>query len=54
MATYTPNLGLHQRAATDSFLRTDYNTGLNKIDTAVLAGLTPTHPPLLTPTPFRV
>ena len=35
MATYTPNYGLHQWAATDSFLRTDFNTDLSKIDTAL-------------------
>ena len=32
MATYTPNIGLHQWAPEDDFLRTDFNTDLSKID----------------------
>lgn len=35
----TPNLGLHQWSAGDSFLRTDFNSDFSKIDTAVGAGL---------------
>ena len=35
MATYTPNYGLHQWESSDDFLRTDFNTDLSKIDTAL-------------------
>ena len=35
MATYTSNYGLHQWAPEDNFLRTDFNTDLQKIDTAL-------------------
>ena len=35
MATYTSNYGFHQWAPEDNFLRTDFNTDLQKIDTAL-------------------
>ena len=35
MATYTTNYQLHQWEASDSFLRTDFNTDFQKIDAAV-------------------
>lgn len=35
MATYTSNYGLHQWAAEDNFLRTDFNTDFSKIDAAI-------------------
>ena len=35
MATFTSNYGLHQWAPEDNFLRTDFNTDLQKIDTAL-------------------
>ena len=35
LATYTANYGLHQWEATDDFLRTDFNTDFQKIDTAI-------------------
>ena len=35
MATYTPNYGLHQWVPEDVFVRTDFNTDLSKIDTAL-------------------
>ena len=35
MATYTSNYGLHQWEPSDNFLRTDFNTDLQKIDTAL-------------------
>lgn len=35
MASYTPNIGLHQWVAGDKFLRTDFNTDFQKIDTAM-------------------
>ena len=35
MATYTSNYQLHQWEASDSFLRTDFNTDFQKIDAAV-------------------
>ena len=38
MATYTENYQLHQWVPEDDFLRTDFNTDFQKIDTA-LAGL---------------
>lgn len=38
VATYTTNYGLHQWAASDNFLRTDFNTDHQLID-AALAGL---------------
>ena len=38
MASYTQHYQLHQWASTDDFLRTDFNTDLEKIDTA-LGGL---------------
>ena len=38
MATYTSNYQLHQWVPEDDFLRTDFNTDFQKIDTA-LAGL---------------
>ena len=38
MATYTSNYQLHQWVSEDDFLRTDFNTDFQKIDTA-LAGL---------------
>lgn len=37
MASYTANYGLHQWESTDNFLRTDFNTDYQLIDTA-LAG----------------
>ena len=37
MASYTPNYGLHQWVEEDNFLRTDFNTDLSKIDTAIKA-----------------
>ena len=35
MATYTSNYQLHQWEASDSFLRTDFNTDFQKIDAAI-------------------
>ena len=35
MATQTPNYGLHQWEPSDNFLRTDFNTDFQKIDTAL-------------------
>ena len=35
MATYTTNYQLHQWEASDSFLRTDFNTDFQKIDAAI-------------------
>lgn len=35
MASYTQHYQLHQWASTDDFLRTDFNTDLEKIDTAL-------------------
>ena len=35
MASYTTNYGLHQWESTDDFLRTDFNTDFQKIDTAI-------------------
>ena len=35
MANQTPNYGLHQWEPSDDFLRTDFNTDLQKIDTAL-------------------
>ena len=35
MATYTTNYQLHQWEASDSFLRTDFNTDFQKIDAAL-------------------
>ena len=35
MASYTTNYQLHQWEASDSFLRTDFNTDFQKIDAAV-------------------
>ena len=35
MATYTANYGLHQWVPEDNFQRTDFNTDLFKIDTAL-------------------
>ena len=35
MANYTQHYQLHQWEATDNFLRTDFNTDLQKIDTAL-------------------
>ena len=35
MATYTEHYGLHQWESTDDFLRTDFNTDFQKIDTAL-------------------
>ena len=35
MASYTANYGLHQWEASDSFLRTDFNADLQKIDAAI-------------------
>ncbi|MBM6927182.1 hypothetical protein [Pseudoflavonifractor phocaeensis] len=35
MATYTANYGLHQWVPEDVFVRTDFNTDLSKIDTAL-------------------
>lgn len=35
MATYTEHYGLHQWLPEDNFLRTDFNTDLEKIDTAL-------------------
>lgn len=35
MATYTANYGLHQWVPEDDFLRTDFNTDFQKIDTAI-------------------
>ena len=40
MATYTANYGLHQWEPTDSFLRTDFNEDLAKIDTGIKAAQT--------------
>ena len=49
MATYTPNYGLHQWVPEDTFLRTDFNTDFEKIDTA-LSGLNQAKPELVTGT----
>lgn len=35
MATYTTNYGLHQWVPEDDFLRTDFNTDFQKIDSAI-------------------
>ena len=35
MASYTEHYGLHQWEPSDNFLRTDFNTDLEKIDTAL-------------------
>lgn len=35
MATYTEHYGLHQWVSEDNFLRTDFNTDLEKIDQAL-------------------
>ena len=35
LATYTEHYGLHQWESTDDFLRTDFNTDFQKIDTAL-------------------
>lgn len=35
MATYTEHYGLHQWVPEDNFLRSDFNTDLQKIDTAL-------------------
>lgn len=35
MATYTEHYGLHQWEPNDNFLRTDFNTDFEKIDTAL-------------------
>ena len=35
MATYTSHYQLHQWEASDSFLRTDFNTDFQKIDAAI-------------------
>lgn len=35
MASYTEHYGLHQWAPEDDFLRTDFNTDFQKIDTAI-------------------
>ena len=37
MATYTENYQLHQWVPEDDFLRTDFNTDFQKIDTALAA-----------------
>ncbi|MBM6927458.1 hypothetical protein [Pseudoflavonifractor phocaeensis] len=39
MATYTANYGLHQWVPEDVFVRTDFNTDLSKIDTALKTAL---------------
>jgi len=35
MATYTPNIGLHQWVPEDNFLRSDFNEDFSKIDAAI-------------------
>ena len=37
MASYTPNLSLHQWEPEDAFLRQDFNQDFQKIDAAVAA-----------------